>query len=309
MDRPAGDAGDRPIVSVVTPVLNPGPRLQACLDSVAAQTYQGHVEHIVVDGGSTDGTLDLLRGSSVAWISEPDGGQSDAINKGFAMAAGEVLTWLNADDALAVEAIERAVSALQRARQAGWVYGDLRIEQDGRGRTHRPPHPPALEHFQDGCPIPGVGTFITRWALEEIGNLDDRLHLAMDLDLWVRLLDRRIASTYVPAVQATFVLHRGSKTGQPDLTARYREQVLVFAKAGHLELAGRAVRRWEWWALRRDVQRMVSHGDIEGARLIARGAMRWGLMRPRKLLGLILLAVAPRLGIAVLERLGHGVQT
>src|SRR4051812_47745101 len=109
------------LVTIVTPCLNPGDRLARCLDSVAAQTHR-QVEHIVIDGGSTDGTVDLLRARGVRFVSEPDRGQTQAINKGFDLAQGEWLGWLNADDELTPTSIELALAALDRTPGAGWAY-------------------------------------------------------------------------------------------------------------------------------------------------------------------------------------------
>ena len=88
-----------PLVSVVTPSYNKGRFIEETILSVKNQTYP-RIEHIVVDGGSTDGTLDILKkyGDSLIWISEPDKGQSDAINKGWRMSKGDILAYLNADD-------------------------------------------------------------------------------------------------------------------------------------------------------------------------------------------------------------------
>src|SRR5207302_10813444 len=95
------DSLTRPLVSIVTPSYNQGKYIRSTIESVLRQDYP-HIEYVVVDGGSTDGTLAILReyNGRVRWISEPDGGQSHAINKGFAMTCGEILTWLNSDDML-----------------------------------------------------------------------------------------------------------------------------------------------------------------------------------------------------------------
>ena len=90
----------QPLVSIITPSLNQGRFIEAAIESVLSQDYP-RIEYIVIDGGSSDGTLDILAryGERVAWVSEPDRGQSHAINKGFRRARGDVLAWLNSDDA------------------------------------------------------------------------------------------------------------------------------------------------------------------------------------------------------------------
>jgi Glycosyl transferase family 2 len=118
-----------PLVSIITPVLNRVETMGVCLASVTRQTYRP-IEHIVVDGGSTDGTLDLLREYRAPhlfhWVSEPDNGMYEAINKGIAISRGEVLAYLNSDDLYLPWSVEVAVRALQ---QPGieLVYGDLGI--------------------------------------------------------------------------------------------------------------------------------------------------------------------------------------
>ena len=99
----------QPLVSIVTPCLGGAGFIDRCLASVAAQTFSA-VEHIVVDGGSTDGTVEILADRRPSWISELDNGQSDAINKGFRLASGGLLTWLNADDQPVSEAVDAVVS-------------------------------------------------------------------------------------------------------------------------------------------------------------------------------------------------------
>src|SRR5947207_680895 len=133
--------GQDPVVrvSVVTPCLNPGERLVRCLDSVSRQTY-ADVEHVVVDGGSTDGTVELARSRGLLVVSEPDRGQTDALNKGFALATGGYVGWLNADDWLVAEAIERIVDTFAANPRVGWVYCDCEIRQEGGNReVARPP--------------------------------------------------------------------------------------------------------------------------------------------------------------------------
>jgi len=126
-----------PLVSVVTPCLDPGPRLSRCIESVRNQTY-GNVEHVIMDGGSTDGTVKLLRSSSVSrWVSEPDRGQTDALNKGFALCTGELLGWVAADDTLVfvVDLVEAAPEPLAMAEgeEQELPAGLPTLETDGEG--------------------------------------------------------------------------------------------------------------------------------------------------------------------------------
>lgn len=200
-----------PLVTVVTPCLNPGERLQRCLESVAAQTYP-HVEHIVMDGGSTDATVDLLRESDVRWESRPDSGQSEAINRGFAQATGSILTWLNADDALRPSAVETVVAYLTGhpdvdllVGAAEVVAGDRRTIMPSSGRL-------GIEQFDLHTPIAQPACFFRSETWRRCGPLDEQLHLAMDLDFWYRCLRAGQTFVAVPDVLAEIEFHEDAKT-------------------------------------------------------------------------------------------------
>jgi Glycosyl transferase family 2 len=227
-----------PTVSIVTPCLNPGARLARCLASVAAQAYP-RVEHLVVDGGSTDGTLDLLGAAAgVRWVSEPDGGQVEAINKGLALASGSILTWLNADDTLEPAAVARAVEAFARRPALGLVFGSCRIVEDGRELlTWRPPRRLTFRTLAAGSSIPQPGSFFRRSALDRVGPLDASFELAMDVDLWLRLLAAGIENRRLPGVVSTFELHPGSKTGSVPRQRFHEENVRAFRLAGRPDCA------------------------------------------------------------------------
>ena len=128
---------DHPLVSIITPSFNKGPYIEETLQSVRNQTYP-HIEHIVIDGGSTDETLPILEKYSgdIVWISEPDKGQSDAINKGWRRSHGEIIVYLNADDTYLPDAVEIAVNYFLQHPETGMIYGDG-ILSDEKGRFLR----------------------------------------------------------------------------------------------------------------------------------------------------------------------------
>lgn len=204
-------AVSEPLVSVVTPSLNQARYLRKALESVRAQTY-ARVEHIVVDGGSTDGSLEILgEADGLRWVSEPDRGQSHALNKGFAMARGDVLGWLNADDAYEPHAIAAAVAALG---DAGLVYADvMRVDDDGVNprRIRSRPEFDLWTELNLGCGVYSPAVFITREALMSVGDLDEELHLTMDYDLWLRI-GKRFPVRHVDDVWALQRLHGEAKT-------------------------------------------------------------------------------------------------
>ena len=226
-----------PLVSIVTPCLNPGERLVRCLDSIAAQTYP-HIEHLVVDGGSTDGTVEILRERGVAFVSEPDRGQSHAINKGFALARGEWLGWLNADDVLTPCAVDLAVAAIETTPHAGWVYGDCHMRHEGdRYDLWKPPPHLELETLDNGNLVAQPGSLVARWALERVGPLAENLELVMDYDLWLRLLGAGVSSVYVPETLSVFEIHEGSKSGSIPFSEFYLEKAVSLAKQGRARSA------------------------------------------------------------------------
>jgi GT2 family glycosyltransferase len=233
-----------PLVSIITPCLNPGPRLERCIRNVAGLTYE-RVEHIVVDGGSRDGTLDLLRDApGVRWISEPDEGQSQAINKGFRLAGGEVVTWLNADDQLVPDSVALAAEAFRGNPSLGFVYGDCEVfEQGQRTVTWRARPKLTARAIEAGEVIPQAGAFIAAWALERVGDLDETFHLAMDVDLWIRLVDAGIPSAHLRKVTAIFELHELSKSGSIPRFDFFEEQARAFAKSGRPRAAALALGR------------------------------------------------------------------
>jgi glycosyltransferase involved in cell wall biosynthesis len=178
-------------VTLVTPCCNGMPYLRAAIDSVLGQDYP-HIDYLVMDGGSTDGTVELLAayGDRVRWVSEPDDGQADAIARGFERTAGTVLGWLNADDVLKPGAVRTAVAALQAHPRAGLVYGNADfIDATGHSlgpcTVVEPYSRHRLLHYGDYIIQPAA--FFTRPAYAAVGGLDRSLHWAMDWDLWLRL--------------------------------------------------------------------------------------------------------------------------
>src|SRR5512133_184424 len=187
--------GARVKITVITPSFNQGAFIERTVRSVLGQRGDFELEYLVMDGGSTDETLSILRRyeGRLRLVSEPDRGQSDAINKGFRLASGDVLAWLNSDDTYAEGALQAVVETLSRTG-ARWCFGECRIidEQDREIRR-------AVSRYKRWVSrgygfrrllssnfIPQPATFFRRDLLDEAGPLDESLHLAMDYDLWLR---------------------------------------------------------------------------------------------------------------------------
>jgi glycosyltransferase involved in cell wall biosynthesis len=193
-----------PSISVITPCMNAAATIVETLESVRSQGYP-QVEHIVIDGGSTDRTVELLDSMPhVRWISEPDRGRVDAANKGLGMATGDVIAWLNADDRYEPGALHAVGRALAENPHAAWVTGYCRII-DGRGREIRRAVTSyknfLLRRWSVGLYltqnfVSDPATFVRRSALEEVGVLDPRYERSHDYDLWLRVA-RRFGSPVV----------------------------------------------------------------------------------------------------------------
>jgi glycosyltransferase involved in cell wall biosynthesis len=224
---------DRPLVSIVVPSLNSGRFVKQALDSILTQGYPS-VECIVMDGGSEDETVEILKGysSCIKWESGPDKGQAHALNKGFTKSKGEILSWLNSDDVLLPGAVGRAVEYLMANPHVSAVYGDVEwVDEEGRVMERRRSLPFDLNRLINYFNyIPQMGTFFRRSAFQKVGPLDERLRYAMDYDLWIRLGKMRPLG-YLEEFQAQWRIHKGSKTGSSPLVAM-RENIAVSRRHG-----------------------------------------------------------------------------
>jgi glycosyltransferase involved in cell wall biosynthesis len=205
--------GVEPLVTLITPSYNMARFLPETIGSVLAQTYP-HIEYRVLDGGSTDGTVELLRiyGERFEWLSEADGGAAAALQTGFAGARGEILGWLNADDTLTPGAVAEAVAALAAHPDAAAVYGrGAWITVDGAPLGDYPVDPDAALNLTRDCGICQPACFFRADAYRAAGGIDPRWGSAFDYDLWIRLA-RQGRLVYVPGDWARSRMHRDNKT-------------------------------------------------------------------------------------------------
>ena len=206
-----------PSLTVITPCLNASATLPQTLASVRAQDYPD-LEHWVIDGGSTDGTRELLEtAEGVRWVSEPDRGLAHAVNKGIERARGEVIGWLNADDVYLPGALERVGEAFARRPELPWATGRcLIVDREGREirravtaykdlLLRRWSYGLYLTHNFVSCPA----TFMRRSALARVGVLDERFSYSMDYDLFLRL-GRLGPPEVIDAPLAAFRMAEGS---------------------------------------------------------------------------------------------------
>lgn len=253
----------RPLVSIVTPTLNQAPFLERTLASVRAQTYRP-IEHIVVDGGSTDGTLDILRREgdrgAIRWLSEADTGMYDAINKGLALASGEILAYLNSDDLYLPWAVETAVRALGRVWPADLVFGDGVKVEDETGIQRLRLFPPfdrvSLANYES---IMQPAVFWRRRLREHLGGFDATMRYVADLDYWLRASAAGARIRHVDEIIAVERIHEGRlSTAQSEAMAAENQAMRArhAGARGGPEGRARAVARdirWQRWLWRRFV--------------------------------------------------------
>lgn len=223
-----------PRVSIVTPSYNQARFLDETIRSVLAQNY-ANIEYIIIDGGSSDGSAEVIqsyKNQLAWWVSEPDQGQTDAINKGFARATGEILAWINADDTYLPHAVEEAVEFLSFHPEASMVYGDANLINDqGVVIGKFPARQTNLRSMLRGSVhIPQQTTFFRKKHWDLVGPLDPSFYFAMDYDLWVRLA-RLGDLVYLPRLWANFRLHNAGKSILRDDQC-YPEMLRVYRREG-----------------------------------------------------------------------------
>ncbi len=182
-----------PRISVITPSFNQDKFIEQTIRSVLLQNYP-NLEYIVIDGGSTDGSVNIIRKYEpylAYWVSERDRGQSHAINKGFALATGDIMCWLNSDDYLLPDALFTVAESLGKGTGNFALLGHcLYIPDDGSALIEAKGRYESLERllqFWKGYTMPQSSIFWRREVFELIGYLDESLHYTMDFDYWVRI--------------------------------------------------------------------------------------------------------------------------
>ena len=243
-----------PLISVITPSYNQARFLEATILSVLDQEYP-NLEYIIIDGGSNDGSVDIIRNYErrlAFWVSEPDRGQSHALNKGIAHATGDILFWLNADDLCSPGALAKVAEAFSQQPKPRIVIGQAYVTDDkGKLRGELKSRFTSWADYAIGkCTIRQIAAFFDRSLFDELGGLGESLKYCMDTDLllrFTRLYNPLVIDEYL----ATFQLHQANRF-ETDLVSGYRELDTVKLKyltGSELENAYRDWSACHWFVL------------------------------------------------------------
>jgi glycosyltransferase involved in cell wall biosynthesis len=224
-----GPLTDRlPTITVVTPSFNQARFLERTIRSVLDQGYPA-LEYIVMDGGSTDGSADIIARYADRisyWQSQPDGGQTAAINSGWRRATGDILCWLNSDDYYLPGSLHYVAEQMSNRPDVWTMYGSAEVvDEDGRhlafwGR----PFSRRVMILSQNC-IPQPSSFVRREAIDAVGDLDETLNYTMDLDLFMRIAKVQ-APRYLGRALAVVTKHKDAKTWR-DRSKMARERYVV----------------------------------------------------------------------------------
>lgn len=211
-----------PLLSVVIANYNFGKFLADAIHSILDQGCSDDVEVLVVDGGSSDNSVDVIRsfGKQISWwVSEKDSGQSDAFNKGFSHARGRMLTWLNADDVMPRGCLKHILHEIKKCPNCDWFTGNhLRFLESNKEiiQVEWGPkwYPACLQQKNSPLVIFGPTTFFSKRIYESVGRIDESFHLAMDTDLWLRFQSAGIKQRRINCFCWAFRMHGDSKTAE-----------------------------------------------------------------------------------------------
>ncbi len=204
-------------ISVITPSFNQGKYIEQTIKSVLSQNYP-NFEHIIIDGGSTDGTIEILKKyPHLQWISEKDRGQSEALNKGLRKTQGEIIAWINSDDYYPNETFHHVVKAFKLKPDAKIILGDCLFIYEGSKKTLKVVNrdlefEDIIRYWHEWIPPTQPSVFFKSELLKEFGDFDETLQFAMEYDFWLRI-SRKYKFWHVPIILSIYRFHSKSKSG------------------------------------------------------------------------------------------------
>ena len=266
------DGSPWPKISTVTPSMNQASFIEETIRSVLLQGYP-NLEYVIIDGGSPDGSVDIIKkyeGWLTYWVSEPDRGQSHAVNKGLARATGEIVAWLNSDDYYLPGTFETiAQEALKNPEAGAWAGGGRQIDpESGKQLWERLPPPLRFDEILNWNQyyLPQPSCFLNRKVLGEKIHLNEGYHMQMDFDLWLRISKDHVI---VPVNQILSVNYRYplAKTGQTKLLYRaLAEKWTIFLQYAGIDFTAGEIERY-------------LEADIDLIQRL-RGATGWRIVKP-----------------------------
>lgn len=221
-----------PIFSVITPSYQQGRFIEGTIKSVLAQDVS--FEFIVVDGGSKDETLDILKKyeKQLLWISEPDGGQADAINKGIDKSNSEIIAWINSDDIYYPGILKKVQAIFENHSEVQVVYGNADwIGENDEVLKSFPTEPWSYARLKESCYLCQPAVFFKRSLVEKYGNLDNTLQYCMDYELWLRY-GQHTDFYFLPEKLAGSRMYASNKTMGKMLDAHAEINRMLEAKLG-----------------------------------------------------------------------------
>ena len=225
-------------ISILTPSYNQGEFIEKNIQSVLSQSYPD-VEHIIIDGGSTDNTLDILnKYKHLKWISEKDKGQADALNKGLLMASGEIVGWINSDDYYQADILKDVVSHFHDTT-VNWIIGNLTYYY--AELNIQKPIKNGIITYEKLLKNPDIvkqpGAFFRKEIIENVGGWESDHFMVMDFDLWLKI-SKKSPPKIVDKNYAFFVIHGGQKTNYKNNRLQIMEINKVL-KENNVSLLGR----------------------------------------------------------------------
>lgn len=223
-------------VSIITPSYNQACYIEDAIQSVLQQRYK-NLEHIIVDGGSTDETIEILKKyPHLKWVSEKDRGQSHAINKGFNMATGEIVAWLNSDDYYEKDMFKEVVTYFNAHKKCQFLYGDITYVNENRNFICKISGD--VLNYSNLLKNPDLvrqpSSFWRRSVIDEVGNLNEKLHMVMDFDFFLRIA-KKYEMHYIGRNVSYFRFYSAGKTSKYKMR-QFGELIDILMKEQKLQI-------------------------------------------------------------------------